>query len=153
MKIRIKPPMTQLECQQVVASERWASKVDTSGDCHVWIASKKPAGYGQITFKDHPRYAHRIAWVSAHGEHEDGYELDHICRNRACVNVEHLRLVTHAQNMTNVANYDTCKRGHDRSVVGTYVSPQGKRYCRACMKMWNDITNAKAKEARLDRVG
>lgn len=130
--------MNQQDCQSIVGSERWVSKVDTSGDCHLWVASKKPAGYGQITFKDRPRYAHRVAWIAKNGEVPEGAELDHICRNRGCVNPDHLRAVSHMENMQNQPGFNVCKRGHDMSDNAlVYYRENGsrKRMCRECNRL------------------
>ena len=57
-------------------------------------------GYGQLGSPMHgTRIAHRAYWIEANGPIPDGLELDHLCRNRSCVNVDHLEAVTHSENM------------------------------------------------------
>lgn len=68
------------------------------GDCLVWTGSTIPLGYGYISIKGQMRRVHVVAWESANGPVPDGMVIDHICHNRACVKVEHLRLATRAQN-------------------------------------------------------
>ena len=122
----------------------WA-KVDQSGMCWEWRSSRTTRGYGR--FKMGPRgapraiSAHRVAWVLKHGPVPDGLELDHICRNHACVRPSHLEPVTHAENVRRglVAEVSGrrarmrthCKRGHPFDVANTYMAPLG-RSCRAC---------------------
>jgi len=60
----------------------------------------RPDGYGWAgTSKYGSRFAHRVAWVKANGPVPDDLDLDHLCRNRACINVEHLEPVTRSENL------------------------------------------------------
>lgn len=80
--------------------DRFWSKVDKSGECWVWLAYRDKDGYGK--FWDRKKYmAHRYVYEKTYGEIPEGKQIDHICHNRACVNPEHLRLVTHKQNQEN----------------------------------------------------
>lgn len=73
--------------------------IDDTG-CHVWTAVKDKDGYGQFRDGARTRQAHIWAWEnSTQGALPDGFELDHICRNRSCVNPSHLELVTHSENI------------------------------------------------------
>lgn len=63
--------------------------------CWVHRGALNHAGYGQVFGCT----AHVREWESVHGPVPDGFELDHLCRVRACRNPDHLEVVTHAENM------------------------------------------------------
>ena len=67
--------------------------IDLITGCWNWIKARQPNGYGC----GHP-IAHRMVWEWAYGPVPEGKELDHICRNRSCVNPDHLRIVTRMEN-------------------------------------------------------
>lgn len=81
--------------------ESFDKNTEWSGSCLIWAALKNNQGYGVISGSSNSGYAHRYAWERAKGVIPDGKGVDHICHNRACVNVKHLRLSTQAQNMAN----------------------------------------------------
>lgn len=85
--------------------DRFAAKVaiDDTG-CWIWTAGRDDDGYGQFRADDRTRQAHVWIWEQVlsgpvGGRLPEGLELDHMCRNRACVNPEHLELVTHTVNV------------------------------------------------------
>lgn len=92
-----------------IAEQNFWSKVDFSGSaaggsCWEWIGRKIVAGYGVMGKKTRGKrkdyYAHRISWAIANGKEPDsGLEVHHTCDNKGCVRPEHLRLVTHRENM------------------------------------------------------
>ena len=68
-------------------------------DCWNWGKPCFPTGYGIIYIGPRQsRGAHRWIYERLVGTVPDGYELDHLCRNRNCVNPQHLEVVTHRQN-------------------------------------------------------
>lgn len=77
--------------------------IEQEGECEV-VTSHTPTidGYIRIYAQgdpDAPRMEllHRRAWRLAHGKIPDGYEIDHICRNRRCVKLGHLQLLTRSE--------------------------------------------------------
>jgi hypothetical protein len=88
--------------------------------CIPWTGALNRDGYGQ----------HRAVYIRAVGPIPVGLEIDHLCRNRSCVNVEHMELVTHAENSRR--RYGThCRNGHEYTAESTYAG-RGKRECRVC---------------------
>lgn len=75
--------------------------VDQDTGCWVWQLCKNPEGYGRINRREWgaPRPAHRVYYERFKGPIPTGLELDHLCRNPACVNPDHLEPVTAAQNV------------------------------------------------------
>ena len=83
-------------------NERVALYTDVSAGpsaCWEWTASRKPAGYGQLNDRGRIVYAHREAYAAVHGPIPEDLQIDHLCRNRGCVNPAHMELVTTAVNV------------------------------------------------------
>jgi len=92
------------------------------------------SGYGAANVGGMKTTAHRVAFVASGREIPEGLELDHLCRNRICVNPAHLEPVTRKRNMerTPKAMATTCKHGHEMTPANTYAKANGCRSCRAC---------------------
>jgi hypothetical protein len=73
-------------------AEHFWSKVDRSGDCWLWLASRRPNGYGTYYVDRVPMLAHRIAWELTYGSIPQGLFVCHSCDTPACVRPDHLLL-------------------------------------------------------------
>lgn len=85
-------------------------------------------------------YVHRYLYEQYYGPIPDGMELDHLCRNRACVRPDHMEPVTHAENVargtTGIVNRSKtqCPQGHPYDDANTYLY-RGSRNCKTCLGM------------------
>lgn len=127
--------------------------VDKESGCWNWNKSKNQKGYGHIKVKEKGLKPHRIVFAEFNGEIKEGYVIDHICKNRACCNPDHLRQVTLKENTLENSNSlqainakkTHCIRGHAFSVENTYInnSKEGiKRQCIRCVTERNKYKSA-----------
>lgn len=89
---------------------RFWSRVRKTETCWLWTGPLYD-GYGRIKRGRTIWPVHRMAWVMAGGEIPEGMQIDHKCRNRACVRVSHLQVVTQALNAQNRGAYRNSKTG------------------------------------------
>ena len=86
----------------------------TDSGCRVFPNKPGSDGYVRVGRHNHVRYAHVWVWESINGPVPLGYELDHTCRNRACVEPSHLELTTHVENVRR-----GWRRGNSRAKLTT----------------------------------
>jgi hypothetical protein len=122
-----------------VLPERMTSKIDFSGLCWIWTGGRRDRdGYGRVFDGGKEWLAHRAIYTRLVGPIPSGLTIDHLCRNRACVNPNHLEPVTHKINTlrgntlqaANAAKTH-CHRGHEFDPVNTRLF-RGMRRCRSC---------------------
>lgn len=115
----------------------------------LWAGSLTHNGYAHIIIKRNGKWTttvlHRELYLVEVGEIPEGLVLDHLCRNRSCINTQHLEPVTSAENIQRgdrkvfrnrygLAQKTHCIRGHERNTENTYIKPDGTKACRACKR-------------------
>ncbi len=124
------------------------------GEC-IEASGAKNNGYCRVWFKGRDCYAHRVAWEKVHGPIPPGMQIDHLCRNRACVNVNHLEAVTQRVNTLRGlsagamnARKTVCPRGHPLEGDNLRKSLRGDRECKTCFNAWQNNAYAARRRAR-----
>jgi hypothetical protein len=134
--------------------ERFWSKAMVSESlmmCWPWTGPLSPKGYGSFAVAARPHVASRVAYELAVAPVPAGLELDHLCRNPACVNPYHLEPVTHWENMARarpfvdplkygawLKNRTSCKNGHEFTPGNTWTRHsrgRSHRVCKECRKL------------------
>lgn len=111
------------------------------GACVETTYSLGSHGYGQVGWhgddgRRRMTLTHRVAWIAYRGEIPDGMTVDHICRNRRCINPLHLRLLSNVDNASDngMARKTHCPAGHPYDDANTYRNGRGHRICRTCAR-------------------
>lgn len=123
--------------------DRFMCYVEKTDHCWNWNGTKSRKGYGRFSFQGRGVSAHRFAYSEFVGPIPEDLELDHLCRNRACVNPAHLEPVTHKVNVLRSpdnpiaigANRETCAAGHPLEPYR-----DGKRRCFICAPRRKTLT-------------
>lgn len=129
-------------------ADRFWDQVEKTDSCWIWVGrSRTPNGYGKFDTTS----AHRWLWQEIHGTLAADMTLDHLCRVRACVNPEHLEPVSLKENILRGNGFAAinarkvnCLRGHELLGANLYITPDGRRQCKSCLK----IAGVKAKNKR-----
>lgn len=118
--------------------EKFWPKVSVTPSCWNWTACKHRDGHGKIGHNGKTLYAHRVSYELLIGPIPEGLILDHLCRNPACVNPDHLEPVTVKINnnrgispMALQLLITHCPEGHEYNDDNTYHW-RGHRRCRIC---------------------
>lgn len=130
--------------------------------CWLWQGSRSPGGYGQVRVDRKLKSVHRVIYELLVSPIPEGLDLDHLCRNRACCNPNHLEPVTRSENLRRglTGKFEPGKGVGDRQKAKTHC-PQGhpydegnthhyksQRYCRTCSRERNRIARAQGRVNR-----
>jgi hypothetical protein len=146
-------------------AERVARRTVRRGpdECWDWTGVVSYEGYG---FLDRRReygesrrqrfWVHRIAYEEAKGQIPDGFVIDHLCRNRRCVNPAHLEAVPNRVNVLRGigitamhARQTHCKHGHPFDAENTGRASSGGRQCKTCLRERARLHRRQLREATL----
>lgn len=145
---------------------RFLSKVMFGDDCWEWVGSIAPGGYGRININATGGYvlAHRLSFELFVDEIPDGLTIDHLCRNRSCVNPKHLEVVTSRENTLRGTSFSAvnaakthCEKGHPLEGDNLFWFANGqKRGCVECRKVrvrgyWRKMTPEQRERRRQRR--
>lgn len=145
-----------LKVKRTGTLESFWKRVDKTGECWNWTGYVIKSGYGQIATRKRPtasgtRLAHRVAYELEVGPIAEGMHLDHLCRNKICVNPEHLEPVYPEENVRRGLHgilRTHCLYGHELTDENTIYDE--KTNCRRCKKC---IRQSLRKSALRNRVG
>lgn len=117
---------------------RFERKAVRGENCWDWVGSKDVYGYGYVSYFFKKLKAHRVSYEIYKGEIPQGLVLDHLCRNRSCVNPDHVEPVTIGENVRRGYHLgDECLHGHKMTTENTGLrKAYGKTYpfCKECRK-------------------
>lgn len=112
--------------------------------CWPWEGRINKDGYGMAYERSTKKYivAHRMVYTAIKGPIPESMQIDHLCRNRSCVNPSHLEPVTQQENIrrgegiaVGNARKIFCMRGHPLYGENLGINKAGNRFCRECKKM------------------
>lgn len=155
---RFVKPAREIVIPPRVAARAATRYVEDGNGCYVSTYSVASHGYAQIGWREptpeRPRrsvmtLAHRAAWVHmTEVQIPAGMTIDHTCKNRRCVNVAHLRMLSNYENARRTFGRDwplgQCVNGHDNSQIEWF---SGHAQCGPCTRATHRRYDAKRKAA------
>lgn len=126
----------------------------SANGCLEWTRYRNRDGYGIVNYGRKSHLAHRAFYQMMIGPIPAGATLDHLCRNRCCINPAHLEPVSPVENVMRGEGFAArnarkthCVHGHPFSAENTYWEGR-KRHCQTCKTLTNRRHSAARSAAR-----
>lgn len=126
------------------------------GPCWVWLGSLNHAGYGRIMVNGKRQMVHCYSYETLMGKSiPSGLVIDHLCRNRRCINPSHLEPKTRKENILAPGSLSSvaiikfqktkthCPSGHKYTTENTYLNKRGHRHCKVCTRAQSNKSYSK----------
>ena len=130
---------------RIAVERRFMNLVKKQGDCWLWQGYLYH-GYGKFRVNTRLIAAHRWAYEMFIGEIPEDMEVHHECGVRNCVNPNHLRAVSGAENKhlspTWLGNRSHCKRGHELTLI------YGQRQCVICRRESDRLSHQRRRQEK-----
>lgn len=145
------PPFTEKE-RAVLRAKVFIGPFNEKLGSNCWeFLGGHTRGYSHVRWATYAGGLHRIVYMRLVSWLETEQHLDHLCRNRGCVNPEHLEVVTLVENVRRgegITAKNTekthCPKGHEYTPENTYLYKGKHRHCRTCVnernKAWRKKT-------------
>ena len=129
--------------------DRFVERLRMEGDCLAWTGAKDKDNYGRMTIDRKTWRPHRYAWEQCNGPISEDLHINHLCKNRACVKLEHLEVVTPRENV-HYSMKPQCIHGHQ---FDTTAIKGGEifRACRTCQRDNKRRYLQRIRQAKIDR--
>ena len=141
------------------AHERFEKKIEKTETCWNWVGGISGTGYGNFWLLGKSISAHKFAYLMFKGNIKKGLQIDHLCKNRKCVNPEHLEVVTCRENLMRGNGFNRvnaekthCPAGHAYDEQNTYYNVVKSGFLRVCRKC-RALRENKRRKAKKESVG
>jgi len=127
--------------------DRFWERVEKTNNCWLWKNKPNKRGYSTLSHNGKNLLAHRFSYELKHGPIPARMVIDHLCRNRTCVNPDHLEIVSNKENILRVESISAknakkthCPQGHEYTIENTLryktlLYDGIGRTCRECARL------------------
>lgn len=133
------PISTTLSLKDLPPREEWEGrfwdKVEKTETCWLWTSTVNSKGYAHFKLQNRQKTAHRLAYLLTGASLSEELHLDHLCRNRRCVNPAHMEPVSHRENILRGEGLAAVNARKETAMCGHPFNEdigKGHRRCREC---------------------